>query len=111
MATPRHEYCEVGDIRGWVEEELPNLPASKSKDESPEQFWSRVEQAGLLIKALALYDEIAAARLEWRHTWRETKKQFDQRMESEGRQAEAERVRAKLLASGLTRREAQVKLV
>jgi hypothetical protein len=32
-------------------------------------------------------------------------------MEREGRQAEAERLRAKLLASGLTRREAQVKLV
>jgi hypothetical protein len=111
MATPRYEYCEVADIRGWVEEQLQKLPASKSENESPEEFWSRVERAGLLIKALALYDEIAAEYAEWRHTRRETKKQFDQRMEREGRQAEAERLRAKLLASGLTRREAQIKLV
>jgi len=111
MATPRYEYCEVADIRGWMEERLKNLPASKSEDESPADFWSRVEQAGLLIKALALYDQIAAEYSEWRHTKRETKKQFDQRIEREGRQVEAERVRSKLLASGLTRRVAQVKLV
>src|SRR5262249_34537254 len=111
MAKPRYEYCEVAEIRGWVEERLQNLPANKNKDETPAEFWSRVERAGLLIKALALYDEIAAEYAEWRHTRRETKKQFDQRIEREGRQAEAERVRAKLLASGLTRREAQAELV
>jgi hypothetical protein len=111
MATARYKYSEVADIRGWVEERLQNLPAGKSEDESPEEFWSRVERAGLLIKTLTLYDEIAAEYAEWRHTRRETTKQFDQRMEREGRQAEAERLRAKLLASGLTQREAQIKLV
>jgi hypothetical protein len=111
MAKPRYEYSEVAKIRGWVEEELQNLPASKNEDEAPEEFWSRVEQAGLLVKALARYDELAAEYAAWRQTQRETKTQFDQRMEREGRQAEAERVRAKLLASGMSKREAQVALV
>jgi hypothetical protein len=111
MATQRYEYCEVADICGHVEEHLRKLPAPKGEDESPAEFWSRVERAGLLSKALALYDEIEAACREWRHTRRETKKQFDQRMEREGRQTDAERVRTKLLASGMSRREAQVKLV
>ena len=111
MATPRYEYCEVADIRGWMEERLQKLPASKSEDETPAEFWSRVERAGLLVKALALYDEVAAEYAEWRHTRRETKKQFDQRMELEGRQAEAERVRAELLGAGMTKRKTQVELV
>jgi hypothetical protein len=111
MAKPRYEYSEVAKIRGRVEEELQDLPASESKDEAPEDFWSRVERAGLLIKALACYDEIAAEYAKWRHTRLETKNQFDQRMEREARQAEAESVRAKLLASGMSKREAQVALV
>jgi hypothetical protein len=108
MAKPRYEYCEVAEIRGCVEEQLPRLPAAKGTDETPAEFWVRAERAGLLHEALALYDKIAAAR---RHTRRETKKQFDQRIEREGRHAEVKRARAELLASGLTNRETQVELV
>src|SRR5262245_32596264 len=111
MARARYAYCEILDIRRSMEQELDNLPASNNKKESAAQFWARVEQAGLLIEALARYDEWAAELAEWRHTRRETKKEFDQRMEREGRQAEAERIRAELLASGLNQRQAQAKLV
>jgi hypothetical protein len=111
MAKPRYEYCELGEIRASVEERLQMLPARKGEDESPMEFWSRVERAGLLPEALALYNQIAAASVERRHTRRETKKEFDRRTKREGRQGEAKRMRAKLLASGLTEREAQVKLV
>ena len=108
MAKPRYEYCEVADIRVRVAEQLPTLPACKGTDETPAEFWSRVERAGLLHKALALYDEVAAARRQIR---RETKKQFDQRIEREGRRAEVKRARRELLASGLTNRETQAELV
>jgi hypothetical protein len=108
MAKPRYEYCEVADIRARVAEQLPKLPACKGTDETPAEFWARAERAGLLEEALAFYDEIAAGR---RQTRRETKKQFDQRMERERRHAEVERVRAELLASGLTNRETQAELV
>jgi hypothetical protein len=108
MAKPRYEYCEVADIRARVEDQLPKLPACKGTDETPAEFWARAERAGLLEEALALYDKIAAER---RQTRRETKKQFDQRIEHERRHAEVERVRAELLASGLTNRETQVELV
>src|SRR5262245_40143859 len=108
MAKPRHEYCEVAEIRSRVEEQLPKLPARKADDETPTEFWSRVERAGLLHKALALYDEIEAGR---RHTRRETKMEFEQRIEREGRRAKVERVRAELLLSGLTQRETQGELV
>jgi hypothetical protein len=107
----RYEYCEGADIRYFVEKHLVNLPASKSERETAKQFWERVEKAGMLFEALADYDEIAAWRSEWRHTRRETKKEFEQRIEREGRQAEAERMRAELVASGLTERETQVKLI
>jgi hypothetical protein len=108
MVKPRYEYCEVAEIRGLVEAKLPKLPARKPTDETPAEFWARAERAGLLREALALYDAIAAAR---RQTRRETKKQFDQRIEREGRHAEGERARAELLASGLTNRETQAELV
>jgi hypothetical protein len=108
MAKPRYEYCEVAEIRGRVEEQLPKLPARKGTDETPAEFWARAERAGLLQEALALYDKMAAAR---RQTRREKKKQFDQRIEREGRHAEVERARTELLASGLTNRETQVVLV
>jgi hypothetical protein len=97
----------VADIRARVEEQLPKLPACKGTDETPAEFWARAERAGLLHEALALYDKIAAAR---RQTRRETKNQFDQRVEREGRHAEVEHARAELLASGLTNRETQVEL-
>jgi hypothetical protein len=111
MAKHKYEYCEAADIRRRTAEQLQMLPARKSKDEAPAKFWSRVERKGLLIKALALFDEISTAHSERRRIRRETKKAFDQRMEREGRQAEAERARAELLASGVTLRQAQVKLV
>jgi hypothetical protein len=111
MAKSRYEYCEAAEIRELVEKRLHKLLAHKNEDESATEFWSRVERADLLIEALALYDELAAERSEQRHTWRETKKQFDERIERERRQAEAEQVRSELLLSGLTQREAQVKLV
>src|SRR5215831_7526997 len=111
MAKHKYEYCEAADIRRRTAEQLQFLPARKSKDEAPAKFWSRAEREGLLIKALALFDEISTARSERRRIRRETKKAFDQRMEREGRQAEAEHVRAELLASGLTQRQAQVNLV
>jgi hypothetical protein len=111
MAKPRYEYCEVADIRARVAEHLPRLPAPKGTDETPTEFWARAERVGLLLEALARYDEIAAARLDWRHVRRETKKEFDRRTKREGRQAEVERARAQLLASGLTQRETQVKIV
>jgi hypothetical protein len=69
---------------------LHKLPARKSEDESPAEFWSPVERADLLIEALALYDELAAERSERRHTRRETKKQFGEHIKRKGRQAEAE---------------------
>src|SRR5262249_55663718 len=111
MARARYEYCEIFDIRSCMEQELEKLPVSNNKNETAAQFWARVEQAGLLIEALARYDELAAEFAEWKHTRRETKKDFEQRMEREGRQADAERIRAELLASGLNQRQAQAKLV
>jgi hypothetical protein len=92
-------------------ERLKKLPASSSEDETPVEFWMRVEKAGLLIEALKLYDEIAIEYEDWRHTRRETKKEFDQRIEREGRRVEAERLRRELLESGLTKRKVQAKLV
>src|SRR5262245_777081 len=111
MARARYEYCEIFDIRSCMEQELEKLPVSNNKNETAAQFWARVEQAGLLIEALARYDELAAEFAQGRHTRRESKKDFKQRMEREGRQAEAEGVRAELLASGMTQRQAQAKLV
>jgi hypothetical protein len=111
MATPRYAYCEITDVRFSLEKRLPGLPPCPTRYETPEQFWERVEKAGLLARALTLYDRIAAERAAWRQVRRETKQQFAQRVEREGRQAEADRLRAELLASGLSQREAQEELV
>ena len=62
MAKLGCEYCELADIRRGVEEKLSRLSACKANDETPAEFWSPVERAGLLHQALAVYDEIAAAR-------------------------------------------------
>jgi hypothetical protein len=103
-----YEHCEVYTTRCAVGQRL-TLPAVKQGErESAAAFWTRVERAGLLVKALALYDQLVAERAAVR---RETKKAFDQRMQREGRQTEAERLRVELLASGLTRREVQAELV
>jgi hypothetical protein len=106
MATPRYAHCLIHDIRCAVERRL-NLPPPKGRGESAADFWSRVEQTGRLVEALALYDRIAAEWAESSQVPRETKGAFWARVEREGRRAEAERALAELLASGLTRREAR----
>jgi hypothetical protein len=108
-----YERSVVATLRKCVENELKMPPKIGSKDqtETPAEFWSRVEKAGLLAKALALYDELAAENEAWVHTRRETKKQFAERVEREGRGAEVERERAALLASGMSERDAQEELV
>jgi hypothetical protein len=111
MATPRYARCEIADIRRRVEECLGSLLSGKGRQETPEQFWERVEKAGRLHRALALYDQIAAEEAAWRQVQRESKQQFEQRLAREGRQAEAERLRTELIAAGLSQREAQTELV
>lgn len=108
-----YEYSEIQFIRGAVEEQLklPPYNGPKGQRESATAFWARVERAGLLLEALALYDKEWAERMWYMHMRRETKKQFAERIEREGRQAEAECVRAELRASGMSEREIQVDLV
>lgn len=110
MVKARYEHCIIYRIRSCVEERL-DLPPFKGHHETAAAFWERVEKAGLLVKALALYDRIAADIQGWKHLPRETKEQFARRIEREGRSAEVERARQKLLASGLSQRETQEKLV
>src|SRR5439155_27248578 len=109
--TKWYERSTAKFLRLQVKEHLKNLPPSKDKDETATAFWARVEKAGCLIEALDLYDEFAAGDAEWVHTRRETKKDFAERIEREGRQAEVKRVRNELLASGLSQREIQEQLV
>jgi hypothetical protein len=117
MTTPRYAYCQITDIRRRVEQRLDGLPAYRPNPaygcpaETAAQFWARVEKAGLLVPALALYDEIAAGDAAERRVRRETRPEFERRVEREGRSAEAARVREELLASGLSQREAQEELV
>jgi hypothetical protein len=108
-----YERSLVATLRERVENglKLPPYNGPRDQTETPKQFWSRVERAGLLTKALALYDRLAAEHAARVHTTRETKKQFADRVEREGRLAEVERERAVLLASGLSEREAQEELV
>jgi hypothetical protein len=114
MARPRFEYCPICAIRATVEARL-NVPAykpgSRGLVESPTAFWARIEGAGLLPEALAIYDKAALEHKARAHTLRETKWQFDLRVRAEGRQAEADRLRAELLAQGLSQRDAQERLV
>jgi hypothetical protein len=106
-----YEHSDVYEVRSAVQERL-RLPAVKNGQYEPAtDFWARVKGAGLLVQALDLFDQLAAERAEARQVRRETKEQFEQRVEHEGRQAEAERLRAELLAEGLTQRQAQVELV
>src|SRR5438874_219289 len=105
----RYERCKVNDIRRWVETKLKLAPfrgvSYGGQQEAAADFWARVEKAGLLQEALALYDKKVAELATRRHLQRETKQQFAQRVEREGRQEEVEPVRAELLASGLTQRD------
>jgi hypothetical protein len=110
MAALRYEYCKICDILWHVNKRL-DLPPKKTEKETPKEFWARVEQAGQLIQALKLYDEVAAEQAEWARVPRETKQQFAERIEQEGRRDEVERVRAELLQAGQSQREAQVELV
>jgi hypothetical protein len=104
------EQCSLRDIRAEVESRL-KLPLPLTKNETAFHFWKLVEQAGMLIEALTLYDRIAAERTPPPPIRRETKLQFLERIDREGRRAEVERLRAELLASGWSQRDAQAELV
>jgi hypothetical protein len=102
----------IQDIRLEAKERLGLAEKSERRlRDDPHKFWKQVEEAGLLRKALALYDRIAAEWEEYRHLRRETKAVFAERIEREGRQAEVEQVRRKLLASHMTQREVHAELV
>jgi hypothetical protein len=109
MAKPRFEYCRACKIRALVEERL-NVP-KVGRPESPKGFWERMEEAGRLSEALALYDKLEVEHRTGAHMRRETKGQFEERIEKEGRQEQAQRLRAELVAQGLLKREVQEKLV
>jgi hypothetical protein len=107
-----YAQSQIYDIRCEVAQQLKlRAVVKEGQHEYATPFWARVEKAGLLLKALALYDELAAERAAWAAARRETKRQFEERVEREGRTAEAERLRAELLASGLSQRETQEALV
>ena len=62
MATKWYERSPIYMIRRGVEKRL-KLPASKTPKgqfEPATAFWARVAQAGLLVQALALYDQLEA---------------------------------------------------
>jgi len=109
-----YERNPIYDLRCAVGKGI-QLPVRTSRHplgaEKAMEFWARVEKNGRLVEAVALYDRLEAEAKAWAKVPRETKQQFAQRIEREGRQAEAESVRAELLASGLSEREAQVELV
>jgi hypothetical protein len=81
------------------------------RQESPAMFWERVEAAGKLDQALALFDQLEAEHRQKARVRRETKKEFAERIEREGRREEVERVLGELLAGGLGERVAQERLV
>lgn len=110
MANPKQARCRVNDIRCEVQARL-KLPAARGGYETPTGFWERLERMGRLTEALALYDQLAAEIEARARVPRETKEEFTGRIEREGRRAEAEEALAELLASGLSRREAQQELV
>jgi hypothetical protein len=105
----------MAEVRRAVEERLKHLPAYKparpGRRETAAEFWARIEDVGLLVDALAVYDRLAAEREAWAHTRMETKEKFAARIEHEGRTAEMERVRAGLLQAGFPGREVQKELV
>src|SRR5215470_12645929 len=103
----RYAYCLIQDIRREVQRRL-QLPGPHNPDDpDAEEFWARATRQGRLLEALELYDRIAAEWAVEAEVPRETKAQFLARVEREGRRAEAERVLAELLASRMSRREAQ----
>ena len=108
MVSLRYAYCNELYIRRVVAQRL-KLPLHQP--ETPAEWWTAVERGGRLLDALALYDRIDAERAARRRVRRETKKQFAERIDREGRRSEAEQLRADLLSSGLSQREAQIELV
>ena len=106
LSTEQGNRIEVAEQLG--EEGL--LPF-KGKDETATAFWERVEKAGLLQKALDLFDELAKKEAEEARVRRETKKMFAERIEREGRQAEVEEKRQELMESGLPLRDIHQLLV
>jgi hypothetical protein len=108
MAKARFAHCVIYDIRMKVGAEL-KLPTPKGQ--TPAQFWSTVEQAGMLGKALEIYDCLAAEKTEQSNIRRETKKQFADRIEREGRQDEVDEWRTELLKAGESNRFVQGLLV
>lgn len=110
MTNSRHQHCRVKDVRLEVERRL-TLPPCAGRTETPRAFWDRVEKAGKLAEALALFDRLTAEQRSWSQMPRETKTAFWARVEQEGRQADAEGALQELLASGVTLRDAQFALV
>lgn len=100
-----YAWSDINWLREMVREELE---LAELEHETAPAFWARVEKAGLLIEAVELYDELAAERQGMR---RERKHEFEARVEREGRREEAERLRAELVATGMSQREIQEKLV
>ena len=108
-----YEYSDIKALRGSVEVYLEDegLAPTKDEDETAAAFWARVEKAGLLVRAVELFDEFAEDEAGWIHMPRETKTMFAERIEREGRQAEVERMRNEFSNFGLSLREIQEKLV
>jgi hypothetical protein len=110
----KFDHCPIREIRTEVQTRLQIsafVSRREQREESPNEFWERLESAGVLAKALALYDQILAERRAWARVPREKKHEFSLRIEREGRQAEAECLRTELLASGMSQRECQMAMV
>jgi hypothetical protein len=109
----RYERCEIREIRLEVGKKMMAGPAKDRElaKVEPASFWERMGWQGQLVQALALYDEISLKRAAIKPVRRETKGMFAARIEREGRQTEVEKARSELLASGLSNREVQRKLV
>jgi hypothetical protein len=108
-----YEQSDIFWLRHVVARRLNGPPHAlpKCEDETAPEFWERVEKAGLLIQAVELYNQLAVEQTELRKRPRETKKDFEARVEREGRREEADRLRAELLAAGMSKREVHEELV
>jgi hypothetical protein len=106
--SKRREHNKIRTIRIKVEVELGLITRMTS---SPKEFWDFAEQKGKLVEAVDLFNRLEAERKAWARVPRETKEEFARRIAQEGRQEQADQLRAELLASGLSKREVQVELV
>src|SRR5438552_2343247 len=98
--------CRIKDIREVVGERLGLGTAEERRRAirlgicvTPATFWEHAEEAGRLIEALSLFDDIATSRAHWSQVSRETKAEFARRIEREGRQSEVEEARSKFGAT------------